>query len=80
LLHPHYELYRHYELHRLLNCHPERSEGSGCLLAAAIQVVHARTEIPHFARDDNGVLKVECFLSRTVTDGAFLNRLSSIMI
>ena len=36
-------------------CHLERSEGSGCLLDAAITVAQARTEIPRFARDDKSI-------------------------
>jgi len=35
--------------------HPERSEGSGCLLEAAVTVVQARTEIPRFARDEKSM-------------------------
>jgi hypothetical protein len=34
-------------------CHPERSEGSGSLLAAALVIVSAGTQIPRFARGDN---------------------------
>src|SRR5271157_1633937 len=42
----------HYKLGPTTKCHPERSEGSGGLPAAAILVVQARTWIPRYARDD----------------------------
>jgi hypothetical protein len=38
--------------HPHASCHPERSEGSWCLRAAAISVARARTRIPRFARND----------------------------
>jgi hypothetical protein len=36
------------------DCHPEQREGPWCLLAAAVGMAQARTEIPRYARDDNG--------------------------
>src|SRR5216683_766589 len=37
------------------SCHPERSEGPWCSLAAATALAQARTKVPRFARDDKRV-------------------------
>jgi len=41
---------------QLPSCHPERSEGSGCLPAVTIPVVRNSTEIPSFARDHSSAI------------------------
>jgi hypothetical protein len=40
----------------MIDCHPERSEGSRFLHGAAVTVAQANPQIPRFARDDNVLL------------------------
>jgi len=42
---------------RAHSCHPERSEGSGCLPGETMPEVQAKNRDPRFARDDNEFLR-----------------------